>query len=138
VRHRRGGQVDAEQPGQAGIVRARREHGLRQQAVAEQRQGLEDHARRQPEGVHPTEQVQVLARPDQFGHHQVLDDQQHDEDEDAAAQRLDQERQPGTPAPPPTLPISPSLCVTSGVSTGLPTGLRRVSPHNTALPGMRA
>jgi hypothetical protein len=76
VGDRGGGQVDAEQHGQAGIVRARWQQGLGQQAVAEQRQELQDHAGGQPEGAHLAEQVQVLARPDQFGHDQVLDDQQ--------------------------------------------------------------
>src|SRR6185437_8827034 len=121
----------------------------------EQRQELQDHAGGQPEGAHLAEQVQVLARPDQFGHDQVLDDQQQREDDDAAAQRLEQEREPAAPAPPPAKSLSPSLVLplalpfvlslalpfvlslvlpfvsVGGVVTGIPAGFRRVSPHKT-------
>src|SRR6185437_9691509 len=145
VRDRGGGQVDAEQPGQAGVEAARRQHGLGQQAVAEQRQALERQARDQPGGIHPAEQVEILARADKFGHDQVLDDQDQGEQDDAAPQWLDQEGEPGAPA----APLSPEVAagLLAGLAglvagllagllaglgeavTGLPAGSRRVSPH---------
>ena len=73
-------------------------------------------------------------------------------DDDAAAQWLEHEREPGAPASPPALSFSPWLALLVGllfalllglllgllltgvsrVITGLPAGFRRFSPHNTA------
>lgn len=94
MRDRGGRQVDPEQRVQARLASRRQQH-LGQHRVAEQRQPLEQHARGDPASVDPPEQVQVLARADEFGHHQVLDDQEQHEDEHSAPHRLCQQRQPG-------------------------------------------
>ena len=90
-------QVDAEQPGQAGPTLGRQQHPV-QQRVAEQGEALEDQPGDHPAHVQPAEQVQVLARADEFRDDQVLDDQRQDEQDRQAAQRAPGVAQPASPS----------------------------------------